>query len=254
MEKIIAKMKIGERLEFGRYSVAPDRAGAPIIWLKASKDCDFIAADVIDYMCFDAPEPEFRYGNADYLQSNILSYLNSESDAWFIPTHLEDQCPTTHKDHVGFLYYFDDYELASLVEKEGSLIRLPAASDIVDDETKFSLFKQKGVRTKMATDCSMRYFINNGAYSSYWLRPEVIEGAATNPYNTIPLLGRDGKVGYNFPSQRVGVRPVCTIKPSLSVKNINDTENVFCITPFETNNNACTDDELMDFLGVDILN
>lgn len=252
MEKTVAKMKIGEPLVFGSYSSSHNDKSAPIVWLKASKDCDFITRDAIDYICFDAREDGHRNGNANYLLSNILLYLNSDFAAWYVPRHSNDSYPSYHN-HVGFLYYFEDYEVASLVEKEGSFIRLPAASDIVDNETKFSLFKQKGVRARASFDYYAHHFLNERSYFPYWLRPENVDFDA-DPYEPVPFLSRNSKVEYTFPVRNNGLRPVCTINPSLLVKSNEGDDNMFYVVPFETNNNACTDDELMSFLGVNVSN
>lgn len=251
MEKTIAKMKIGEQLVFGHYTSSrreytnPD----PIVWLKASKDCDFISRDVIDSLVFDAREGNgFWYGNADYSLSNIRQFLNSESDTWFKRQHENDN-PPPYSDHFGFLYYFDDYEIAGLVEREGSLIRLPAVSDVLNDETKFSLFKQKGVRGKASTDYISYHYIDSNIFVSYWLRPEST-GGEISPTASIPILGRNGQIKYVFPRKEIGIRPVCSINPSLVVENVDN--DVVRVVPFRTNNNICTDDELIDFLGVKI--
>ena len=248
MEKTVAKMKIGDRLIFGSYTASKNEGGknTPIVWLKASKNCDFITADIVDYMIFDAVEPDFRYGNADYSLSNIFSFLNSDFAEWFVPKHSQDKPPFfSINHHPGFLYYFEDYELASLTVTNGSLIRLPSISDVVDD-TRFSLFKHKGVRAKASVDCAHYNFTDRTVYIPYWLRPE--EGIEINKYTTVPIFGRSGKVESAYPAHKVGVRPVCTIKPSLSVKSVYDES--YCIVPFETENGACTDDELIDLLEV----
>ena len=247
MEKTVSQMKIGDRLIFGSYSAGINNNGVPIVWLKASKDCDFIACDVLDFLNFDSPQTDFRRGCADYATSNILSFLNSESPWWYVPKRFEDAPPMSYKDHFGFLYYFDDYELVSLVEKEGMLMRLPTAFEI---EGGFSLFKRKGVRARASVDCvHHRFEGSRDHFANYWLRPE--ESVELDQYTAVPCLGISGKVEHHWPSRKMGLRPVCTINPLVSVKNV--CGNEFTIIPFEvTEKWACTDDELMDFLGIAI--
>jgi hypothetical protein len=79
----------------------------------------------VDYLCFDAPERtgdgRRNLGNPDYRLSNIHTYLNSDRDDWFRKTHEADAPPNnvfsnraqSYRNHYGFLYFFEDYELDS---------------------------------------------------------------------------------------------------------------------------------------------
>lgn len=56
MDLTVDRLKIGSKLVFGKYGVNND-SPYPIVWLKASPNCDFITESVLDYLCFDAMEP-----------------------------------------------------------------------------------------------------------------------------------------------------------------------------------------------------
>ena len=124
----IEELKVGSRVMFGNYGVNSDRT-YPIWWVKATKDCDFITESVLDYLMFDAKEPNNgdygcrNYGNPNYNLSNIRQFLNSEDEDWFIPQHAADNWPNsrrqdslasygdpggTYRDHHGFLRHFED--------------------------------------------------------------------------------------------------------------------------------------------------
>lgn len=74
-ETTIGKIKVGTKLMFGQYGVSADEI-FPIMWLKATPNGDFIAAKVLDYICFDGRERQSAdynmrmFGNPDYGRSN----------------------------------------------------------------------------------------------------------------------------------------------------------------------------------------
>lgn len=155
VETTVSKIRVGTKLLLGQYGVSADEI-FPIMWLKATPNGDFIAAKVLDYICFDGRERQSAdynmrmFGNPDYGRSNILQFLNSQDESWWNPTHESDSPPDrsnvcnindAYHDHCGFLYNFEEYEIDSLVRKlihtpsgvRESLMRLPSYSDLVGD-------------------------------------------------------------------------------------------------------------------------
>lgn len=152
MDTTVGALKVGAQLVMGKYGVDKDNP-YPIVWLKGNPNCDFITEKAIDYLCFDAAEETGHYrrvNNAKYPVSNLFSFLNSDQMMWYHAMHDNDSSPgafvrysyARYEDHYGFLYFFEDHEIASLVRKEyvvgenrvSSLIRLPSVADIFTAE------------------------------------------------------------------------------------------------------------------------
>lgn len=217
-----AEMKIGDKLMLGKYGVN-NNSPQPIVWLKASPDLNFITKNVIDYLCFDGKEylSDDGYcrgcGNNKYALSNIHSFLNSDIESWYHQTHETDAPPnrTTggYKNHYGFLYHFEDYEIDSMMfdtitvdgENVCSLIRLPLSSEIIG-VNKFPLFARPGTISRM------------------------------------------GEVDALAPSNPCGIRPVCKLKSDIPLEM--DESGVYHIKPYTIQQNICTSDELLNFLGI----
>lgn len=256
----VGELKVGAKLVMGKYGVHCDDP-YPIVWLKGNPNCDFITEKAVDYLPFDAPERlQTRYGwagNTDYTMSNLFSFLNSDQAIWYYPMHDNDTPPgnifgyqyARYEEHYGFLYFFEDYEIASLTNKEyavneqqvSSLIRLASERDVVG----FELFKRKGVRPKPTEDLfriKARYAKLNSEQSflSFWLLDGATEVRAG-------ALGRSGQLGKLMPSDCAGVRPVCTLKAEVVVEQYGD--GVFFIKPV-SNQNVFTDEELFELLGM----
>lgn len=259
METTVGKLKIGAPLVMGRYSVSKDADPAPIVWLKGTPNSDFITEFGVDYLPFDALEREsenarHRYcGNPDYAKSNLLQFLNSDQEEWYCPTHRYDAPPIrsnvnnrykdTYKEHYGFLYYFEEYELCSILEGTGGKIRLPVYGNFTGGD-RFHLFNKKGVRAKATAD-----FVENKSvgfretsYVPIWL-------ADGNEHNEEAyIMGRNGEVNYQRPVYPCGVRPICVVNPDTIV--IRDDNGLYHIKSYGVNPNVCTDEELFEFLGV----
>ena len=258
----IGKLKIGAPLAMGKYGVLNDAAPSQIIWLKGTPNNDFITQSAVDYLCFDAPEPENNntyIGNSDYRTSNLLSFLNSDGEAWYHPMHPYDAPPSrrvyarseAYEGHYGFLYYFEEYELSSIQQtaKEingevvTSLVHLPSSIDIIG-AARFKLFAKKGVRPKGTED-----FIQNkrmlgfeyGSYVPFWLSDSGGNGCAS-------FVNRSGYSEVILPREESGVRPVCSIKPDTQVTQ--DEFGIYHIIPHHVYQNVCTDEELFAFLGM----
>lgn len=192
MDTTVERLKVGTQVIIGSYGVNNDEPH-PVVWLKGSPNCDFITECAVDYLCFDAPERtgdgRRNLGNPDYRLSNIHTYLNSDRDDWFRKTHEADAPPNnvfsnraqSYRNHYGFLYFFEDYELDSLQMQQyvvdgetlSSLIRLPTITDILDDQLKLKLFSKKGIRPKATEDCANKKgrFGNFSweSYMNFWL-------------------------------------------------------------------------------------
>ena len=156
MSRTLRSMSLGDVLVFGQYTAfGGDATPAPLRWLKATPNCDFISEGVVDICVLDATEewpgdfrPDgwyeigsgyeydgsgenrvLRRGNPHFEVSTLLQYLNSAKDGWYSPQHKYDAPParqylpsmSDQSQHAGFLRYFDSYEIAALLEKTTKL-------------------------------------------------------------------------------------------------------------------------------------
>lgn len=265
MVTTIGGLKVGERLIFGKYGVSNDNPH-PVVWLKANLECNFITEHAIDYICFDATERSnerinIQYsGNGKYKWSNIFSFLNSENEQWYYPTHRADSPPdirnvtryAEYESHFGFLYHFEEYEIDSLIfdsirvggEDVSSLIRLPLMCEIVNDK-RFKLFHKKGLRPK-ATEDMVQHRIGTGfhrnSYIDFWLADEAEFPDYAN------ILCRDGSCYIIRATEQSGLRPVCRIREDTPV--IMGEDGVYRVKPYTVHQNICTDAELFSLLGI----
>ena len=251
----------------GKYGVNND-APYPILWLKGTPNGDFITKNAVDFLPFDGKErgntehTNFRYsGNPDYSLSNLLQFLNSEDERWFSPTHIADTPPSRgsvdwgymqYERHFGFLYHFEEYEVASLVSDTRvvcdttvtALIRLPSVADILG-ENRFKLFSKKGVRPNGTEDMvrgRAQAGFDDTSYIPFW----VSDRGRHNDYAA--LISRGGTVDQTYPKYGCGVRPVCTLPLETTVAQGDD--GFYYIKPFEVESNTFTDNELFALLGM----
>ena len=264
MEKTIDQMKVGERLYLGQYGVTNDEHPR-IAWLKASPNCDFISEFALDYIQFDARETgrptrenEFFAGNPRFAQSNINQFLNSEEDEWWSKKTEYNRPPeSTTREHFGFLYWFSDYELESIVKKTYELdntevltkMRLPLFSEVIGT-SRLQLFKRKGIRPK----ANQMYYFNafygfdENSYVDFWCMDRGDERAYA-----IYTIDRTGYADRRSPYQRCGLRPMCTMKPDTVISNESYGEmiNGYAVKPFATAPlPVFSDDELINLLGM----
>jgi len=271
MQKTIGKLKIGSRVLLGSYT-AGNGAPEPVVWLKATPKSDFISEYALDFLCFDAKEPDSadnrikHFGNSLYSVSNILSFANSEDEQWFVPKHETDNAPTrywrdvndqraAYAGHKGFLYNFEDYEVASIsmsvyiVDREriSSLIRLPNVEDIIGDE-RFNLFSKKGVRPKPTQDLIQNK--SDIGYSDTSFIPFWCAGSQSREYSIgVKTIDRAGFTKFVTPSDGCGFRPVCTIDPNTIVEETSS--GLFRIVPFGMSaDDVITDEDLLTLLGL----
>lgn len=265
MDLTVDKLKVGAKLVFGKYGVRND-SPCPIVWLKATPNCDFITENVLDYLCFDARERSSQlhnaqyYGNPQLSLSNIFAFLNSDAEAWFQKTHEADAPPSArnidargygYDSHYGFLYHFDEYEIESLQcqtaeiggERVSSLVRLPMQSEIIGAD-RFRLFARKGVRPNGTEDMVCNRCQGVFDYTSY------IDFWTCDRYDDtyVRTVSRSGNAERRTPKELCGLRPVCSVKPDIIVvPGDNDT---FHIKAYAVSQNICTNEELLNFLGL----
>ena len=210
----IGDMKVGDRLVFGRYAQRHGDVASPIVWIKASKDNQFISEYVLDSVQFDNGEPGMRSGNPNYALSNVYQFLNSSEDCMcYAPTHPEDTIGCSYDGKDGFLRLFDPYELVSL----DGCVDLPSVADIhgSDDRQKLDLFKKKGFRAK---------YRGSNSYTEYF--------ACDNEAGFVLVIPVGGhKVGWCLPDRERGVRPKCKLKADIEVGRSED--ETFHVIPFD---------------------
>lgn len=265
MDLTVDRLKIGAKLVLGKYGVQNEDPH-PIVWLKASPNCDFITENAVDYLLFDARERSTEnraaqyYGNPQLSLSNIFSFLNSEDESWFHQTHEADAPPDTrnvdnrrraYAAHYGFLYHFADYEIESLnyamFEADGeqisSLIRLPLSEEIVGVD-RFKLFTRRGVRPKGTDDMVYNRQYEGFDFNSYidfWVGDR-------HDDRYMRFISRSGTIDRKVPREPCGLRPVCQVKPDVAV--IPGDNDLFYVKQYAVSQNVCTEAELLNFLGL----
>lgn len=268
MDTTIGKLKIGAPLVMGKYGVNND-VPYPILWLKGTPNGDFITKDAVDFLPFDGQERENAesvnaryYGNPNYGLSNLLQFLNSAEECWYSPTHRADAPPAQgnvdwghaqYERHFGFLYHFEEYEVASLAHNTKvvcdaevtTLIRLPSAEDIIGGN-RFKLFNKKGIRPNGTEDMvygrRIQAGFNDTSYIPFWIS----DRGTGRDYAA--FISRSGIVDQQCPRYSSGIRPVCTIP--LDTPVIQTDDGFYCIKPFEVESTAFTDKELFALLGM----
>lgn len=268
MESTVGQMKVGTRLVFGKYGVRNEDP-QPIVWIKATPNCDFISRDVLDWLQFDDRESrastrDAEYnGNSRFSISNICSFLNSDERKWYHGAHAEDSPPRgrgfggspNYESHYGFLHYFDEHEINSIQrvackvgdDEFDTLIRLPSQADIFGEQC-FNIFHRAGIRARATPD--MLNWRNHSfglqSYVQYWLMDRIVDRTAES--SCVKIVSRDANCNASIACNACGVRPVCRIRPDITVEK--DEYERFTIKPYAVPQNTCTDAELMDFLGI----
>lgn len=265
MDPTIDSIKVGSRVIIGKYGAG---AGTPepIVWLKATPNCDFISEDVIDCICFDEreplnqAEPTARWaGNADYKLSNILKFICSDQGEWYFKSHTEDN-PPHYAGHPGFLYYFEEYEVDSIAmetyevmgSQVSSIIRLPSEAGILGDR-RFPLFKKRGVRphpseSLAANKPGLEFTKTAAQYAPFWCA-ESGPGYVRTPGTKVMTIGRDGYLRPKYPADSCGLRPVCTMKPEKRLELID--KGLYTLIPYDvTHDEVYTDAEILALLGL----
>ena len=267
IDTTVGKLKIGAPLVMGKYGVNND-APYPILWLKGTPNGDFITKDAVDFLPFDGQEREntehtnFRYsGNPDYSLSNLLQFLNSTDECWYSPMHGADTPPDRgnvdwgymqYERHFGFLYHFEEYEVAALASdtrivcdaRVTTLIRLPSIADILG-ENRFKLFNKKGVRPNGTEDMvygRAQAGFDDTSYIPFWVSDR------GRHHDYAAFISRSGVVDQSYPKYGSGVRPVCTIPLDTQVIQMDD--GFYYIKPFAVKSTAFTDKELFALLGM----
>lgn len=262
MDLTVADLKVGSRLFFGKYGVS--HTPQPVSWLKADKDGNFLSEFAVDYLMFDAKEPNnpdrtmYYCGNCDYSLSNIHQFLNSDEDDWYEPSHEYDYPPGRDRnnyqvsgmylEHSGFLSDFEEYEIASL---NGNVV-LPTRAQLFGGGgiPRFELFRRKGLRAKASEDLiygKPGYSFEENNYIEFWMQDAESHGGYAY------IVNRGGKITTRSASLASGIRPVCNIKPDTKVEVLSDGVS-YRVVPFDATSRRksciCTDDELMAFLGL----
>ncbi len=259
MQKTVRKLRIGSRLVLGSYA-AGGATPEPIVWLKATPNCDFISEFVLDFLVFDQSEGRNealghnrRLGNPQYPLSNIHSFANSTEDSWFERTHDYDELPEIGSYRGGyaggFLRDFEGYEIQSLIQptffvngkRITSTIRLPTSHDIYGDD-RFNLFSKKGIRAKATYPLTQKRGcgIQSHEFVEYWL--------ANSGETFTRLVGRNGVMSTSVPNLSSGFRPVCTVNPDSLVE---EGTGFYRVIPFgDSVPPANTEEELLAFLGL----
>lgn len=233
MAYTIANMKLGDRLTFGRYSVDPNAEPAPITWLKASDEGDFISEFCVEYCQYDATEnvvansprdSAYYRGSASWQRSNLRQFLNSAEEDWYTPSHPFDAPPirrefgtTSIQSHRGFLEYFEPYELEAIVKNGEDYIRLPTMEEIIHE--RFPLFKRKGIRAVASPDLLSNFRLrwrdmSEYNYMTYWTITPRDPGYMTT-------INRSAHTETFNPSSHCGVRPVFRIRTDTPVDDSN---------------------------------
>lgn len=250
-------MKVGDRLFLGSYSAGD--CPEPISWLKATRDDKFLSEFVLDILTYDQSERRDGYGyrvfgNANYRQSNIFQYLNSEEEDWFRPSHRYDECPGTvtppmyrsssevsyaHK--PGFLCGFEPFEKLAIIGE----INLPAIGNLVG-LARFELFKRKGVRGKLSQD-ALEFKPGFGYDETTFV--EYMTRDARN-IDSVYFLGRNGQQKPVPAQYHGGVRPVCVLNGNEVVKKLEDGSGYVLVSTVTSPREVCSQEDICSLLGL----
>ncbi len=267
METTVKHMKLGSKLVLGRYGVRSTDEPDPIVWQKATPNCDFISEEVLDKLSFDAEEPSRDgYGkepNSDWKLSNLRQFLNSEAfdGTWYTKSHPDDTPPETvnlsgwpkyeYKSHYGFLHYFEDYELASIREQTYTVpggecsdrVRLLSVRDVFDREQRFNIFKKlRGVRAQPTYRCSLHRSRGGATYMPYFL-------LNNRSSTSVHIVSSVGDIDSCYAGCACGIRPTLRVSPDTVVTD--DELGTYTVVPFDVHPlPVCTDEELLRLLGL----
>lgn len=275
MQQLVRDMRIGSKIILGKYSCNKEANPRPIVWLKATQDSKFIAQDALDYICFDAKElrenatvyNRYQNGNPSYINSNIHTYLNSESDEWYVARHRLDMPPireTTYgygvtgdyNSHPGFLKHFEDYEISTIITDtvtvDGAVVdakvRLPLSHEIVGDNN-FMLFHRKGVRAHPSEDLVEEKGRWNIFNSTSRYIPYIMADRHGRFPGCIYLMDSSCYMNSAYPENSNGIRPVIKLDPCAKVEIIE--KNTYELVPFGTSQiNVWSGDDFMSLLGL----
>lgn len=276
MQPTVKSLRLGSKLLFGRYGVKADMEPQPITWLKATPNCDLVSESVVDFLCFDAKErypvenrawPEVRPNDCWHL-SNIFQYLNSEEDNWFHKLHEQDVAPArgysdvdspeaVYSAHYGFLRYFEDFELANLLDQTyiindlecTSKMRLLSVADVTGD-TRFNVFRKRGIRAHPTVDIQRYKYNAPGSSTEQFMGFFLMDKPNRAGWSSyVQAVGRNGSVYAEYASHGLGIRPTCRIKPDTKVEEVGD--GVYDVVPFDVHPIPVgTDEEIMMLLGL----
>lgn len=227
----INDLKIGSKVEFGRYSCKATRDVPrdmpPVSWIKTTYNNQMLSESVLDVIIYDNIEGDRC--NTNYRLSNVNQFLNSVEDNWYHPTHNGDVPPpssswgnTNYGARPGFLSGFLDEEIKFIIpyaikdhtdpaEWFNCFVRLPSVDELVGDE-KFPYFKRHGLRTVPTDDaynrCHVRFYTEH--------IPFLTRTPAYTPF--VYHIRADSQVGTTMPDTMCGLRPLLVLDPKTPVK------------------------------------
>ncbi len=225
----IKSLKIGDAISFGAYSAqGRGENPVPIIWVKASTNCDFITEHIVDLLTFSVQggmrvvNGIWTHDHVDpvYQHSTILRFLNSnkDGDEWFHPANENDIAPA-YVHHAGFLRYFTADELNAIIYRRVAddpfdvlaPVHLMAKEDVFGDNMIPIFRKRRGIRAKPTRDLylSSRCFQTPGHYMEYMTR--------TRESGRIVCVGRDAALHQRDANVFNGIRPLVQLNPDAKI-------------------------------------
>ncbi len=259
MAQYLSKLPINALVKFGKHSVGSESA-QPIIWRVIDKNhsgypsnsVTLITDKIIDIRAYDYGEGENNLQNANYAQSSLGQWLNSEGSAnnWYKATHSEDVAPP-YTSRPGFLYNFAAYEKLAILpttltnqigsDTSSTMIRkvfLPSAWEVVgshsiaDGSSRFSGF----------TSTDVKGYLTSQAFSNTtsMYKPTTVDA----PFNYVTrstARSTDSNVGYIIqvlstggsnwgdPREDLGVRPCANLSANTKVSDTIDTDGCYTV-------------------------
>ena len=226
--------------------------------------------DIITLKAFDAMEPNNdnsgrqQYGNNRYLYSNILQWLNSDSESnqWYTAQHLADQKPDSSSVYnsinpydveAGFLSNFSDSFKAALQEANKITVKNTITDEGGSESVSSKIFLLSTTEVGLANENSIAegsiylYYSNNntndgrkknlandaakGDYSTatspwaWWLRtPRYNSSYISRIVYTSGALNNS-----NAFDGRMGISPALCIPSSIKVSDTTDTDGAYLI-------------------------
>jgi len=233
----ISELPLGTKLNIG---VNLGDNNDDILWKKVSDSNDLFAMRSVGRRSFDRREFESpssakrAYGNNYFPHSNLFQWLNGGKDFTYTPMHQYDRCPDGVYD--GFLTFFDDEELAMLIDREVPIAVPPGSIK------EFGRAQTVTCKVSIPSESELVDVpeVPDGEYL-----PALSQAIGEVPHSNIMTRTGVSDAGhiliYNFGSMTHGlcrdvflIHPMIRIKPDAPVIEIDSGEHIWCLETSKT--------------------
>lgn len=224
---LISDMRLGGALCLGRhrpYEYGSLQAPVDLLWIKVSRQNEFMLSTRLRCMCFDEPEPAARSrehrasGSNFYPYSIVHQWLNARRETgWYVPSHQND-ASTYYRSASGFLSSFTDDEYNLLLPRR-FIVKTPQGSirrhgETVEMEALVALpsaIEVTGIAMDRGYELEgdhFEYLQNAGLWANSMTRSAVGPGCIVEAFMGSRTTSR------RPPSRCLDVRPIIRLKDS----------------------------------------